>query len=171
MSENTIEYLLDQQIKDTLSEVASLGLETDEKGSSARAAMTKFTKLHDQRIKEREIDLKEKQLIDQAIAKRDELEIRDKELELTAKKLEQEATRTAAETRLKEQELDIRQKELKESKASRRWHTALEILGITVPAATTVFWLKKGLQFDEEGKIYSSRTPQWLSGITRLFKK
>jgi hypothetical protein len=53
----------------------------------------------------------------------------------------------------------------------RRWRTLLDILGIAVPTAASGYWLYKGMKFEEEVKIHSSRTTQWFSGIARLFKK
>ena len=72
---------------------------------------------------------------------------------------------------IKQAELEQTDEELKEAKRSRRWHTALEILGIGVPVAASAYWMRRGLQFEEEGKVYTSRTMQWLSNHIRLFGK
>ena len=150
---DNIATLLDEEIVKTLNEISSVKSDSNE----AKAAMIKLNSLHNQRVKELEAELKVKQLTDASLFKIDELNLRKNELE--------------TEVELKKNELAQKDAELKEAKKSRRWKTVLDILGITVPTAATGFWIWKGLKFEEEGKIYSSRTMQWVSGFTRMFKK
>jgi len=171
MDDNRIVELLDSEIEKTLEEVSQA-----ETGSeAAKAALTKLGRLHDQRIKELDAILKNKQRIDTDCAKRDELHVREKELEvrqlqlkseLDAKLMQIENERVATQA-----ELEQKTAELQEAKRGRRWRTVLDILGIGVPLLATAHWMSKGLKFEEEGKIYSSRTAQWVGTLTRLFKK
>lgn len=169
--DDRIVRLLDAEIEDTLIEVSQAKTGSDE----AKAALIKLDKLHGQRIKELEAILKNKQLNDASIAKMDELKIHDAEMTMKAKQLEEElklkVQQAADELECKKAELEQKQAELKEAKKARKWKTFLEFLGIAVPTGVTAYWLGKGLKFEEEGKIYSSRTAQWLGGLTRMFRK
>ena len=157
---NNIEEMLDAEIERTLKEISEVETGSEE----AKLALIKLDKLHGQRIKELEAELKNKQLTDASLAKNDENDLRKAELELRVKQAEKEAE-------LKQAELDQKDAELQEAKRGRRWRTVLDILGIAVPTAATAHWLYKGMKFEQEGQIFSSRTVQWLSNHTRLFKK
>ena len=157
---NNIADMLDLEIERTLEEIKDLETGTDK----AKMALIKLDKLHGERIKELTANLKDRQLTDSAIAKADEARFRETELDLKVRQL-------AGELDIRRKELDQKDAELKEAKKGRRWRTFLDILGIAVPTAASGYWLYKGMKFEEEGKIYSSRTTQWFSGISRLFKK
>ena len=169
MSEKIVE-LLNGEIERTLKEVSEAKTGSDE----AKAALIKLDKLHGQRVKELEAILKDKQLNDASIAKMDEAKTRETELELKSKQIEEElklkVQQVSNDLEIKKAELERKDAELKEAKKSRRWHTFMEGLGIAVPIVATGYWMKKGLKFEEEGKIYSSRTSQWIGGIKRLFR-
>ena len=169
--DNKIVELLNEEIERTIQVVSQSKAGSDE----AKAALIKLDKLHGQRVKELEAILKDKQLNDASIAKMDELRTRDAELELKSRQFDEE-------TRFKVQQLSLelesmkaeheqKEAELKEAKKSRRWHTLLDALAILVPTGVTAYWMNKGMKFEEEGKIYSSRTSQWVSGLKRLFSR
>lgn len=158
--ENVIARLLEDEIQKTLKEVSEAKTGSDE----AKQAMIKLDKLHAERIKELETTLKENQRLDASYAKLREDDIRKAELEQRIKQAEMDAE-------LKQAELEQKEEELKEAKRGRRWHTVVDILGIGVPVAASAYWMRRGLQFEEEGKVYTSRTMQWLSSHVRLFGK
>ena len=155
-----IAKMLDSEIERTLSEIAQMETGTDK----AKAALFKLDKLHGERVKELEAELKTTQQVDASLAKMDEKRLKEAELDLRIRQVTEELE-------LRKAELDQKDKELQEAKKGRRWRTLLDILGIAVPTAASGYWLYKGMKFEEEGKIYSSRTTQWFSGIARLFKK
>jgi len=155
-----IAKMLDDEIERTLAEISQMETGTDK----AKAALIKLDKLHGERVKELEADLKNKQLVDATLAKIDEKSLKEAELNFRIKQATEELE-------VRKAELDQKDKELQEAKKGRRWRTLLDILGIAVPTAASGYWLYKGMKFEEEGKIYSSRTTQWFSGIARLFKK
>jgi len=158
--ENNIAEMLDAEIERTLTAIKTAKTGTDE----AKGMLIKLDKLHAERMKELEANLKERQLIDASLAKIDESKIRKAELEQRVKQAE-------ADAELRKAELIQKEAELKEAKKGRIWRTVLDILGIGVPTAVSGYWMYKGLKFEEEGKIYSSRTSQWVSNLTRLFRK
>ena len=159
-AENEILAMLNGEITKTLEEISKVKTGSEE----AKAALIKLEKLHSQRMKETEAILKQKELKDSDLAKLDERAIKWKEAENRQKQLE-------AELAMRDKEVAEKEEELKEAKRGRRWRTALDILGITVPTAITSFWMYQGLKFEEDGKVYSSRTLQWLSSHMRLFGK
>ena len=161
MESSTIRDMLDEEIVKTLQVVAKT---TDMNSDAYKLATAKLKMLHEQRTKELEADLKAREQIDNSMDHADQLHIRQAELDF---KVQQ----AADEQRTKEQEMEIRQEELKEAVKNRRWRTALEILGITVPAGLSCYWMWKGMQFEEEGKIFTSKTGRWLSEHLRLFRK
>lgn len=158
--ENNIAEMLDAEIERTLTAIKTAKTGTDE----AKGMLIKLDKLHAERMKELEANLKERQLMDASLAKIDESKIRKAELEQRVKQAE-------ADAELRKAELIQKEAELKEAKKGRIWRTVLDILGIGVPTAVSGYWMYKGLKFEEEGKIYSSRTSQWVSNLTRLFRK
>ena len=180
-----IERLLDDEIERNLRILATVEDGSDE----SRSALIRLKERHAERSRERENFIKEAQQIDASEAKKKELELREKELNLRDKQLVDETLAKSDELRIREKELNLREMqllqerdlknaelakkdaELVEAKKTRRWKTVLDILGITVPTAATGFWLYKGLKFEEEGKILSSRASTWFSGISRLFTR
>lgn len=160
MGNNEIANMLEIQIQATLEEISTVETGTE----TAKAALIKLDKLHNERIKELEMELKHKQRLDASIAKMDESELRKAELEQRVKQAE-------ADAELRKAELVQKESELQEAKKGRRWRTVLDILGIGAPLIASGYWLSKGLKFEEDGKIYSSRTAQWFGNITRLFRK
>ena len=160
MMNDDIAKLLDTEIKRTIEEISKAKTGSDE----AKAALIKLDKLHGQRIKELEAVMKSDQLIDTSLARNEENRIRDAELKFKLEQLNRDME-------IKNAELEKRDAELQEAKKTRRWRTVLDFLGIAVPTAASGYWLYKGMKFEEEGKVYSSRTSQWFSGITRLFKR
>ena len=168
MDDNRIVDLLDAEIRKTIKDVSQAQAGSEE----AKAALYKLGRLHEQRIKELEAELKNNQRIDSDLAQRDELKIRENELELKLSMMKQEMALKEAqlqnEREFKQAELDKKDAELQEAKKSRRWRTFLDLLGIGVPTAVTAYWMGKGLKFEEEGKIYSSRTSQWVGNMMRM---
>lgn len=156
--ENTIAKMLEEEIVKTLEDVAKVQAGTEE----AKAALMKLEKLQAQRIDELEMALKENKRIDDSYAAMQENAIRKAELENKIKQLEMEST-------MREAELEQKDAELKEAKKTRRWKTVLDILGIGAPIAAGAYWMHRGMQFEEEGKVYTSRTMQWISSHLRLF--
>lgn len=172
--ENEIMELLNEEIKSTLKDVSQA-----ESGSAeAKTALLKLDKLHQRRVEELKMELENNKRNDADCAKRDELAIREKELNIRTRQLDQtdreldaKLNQITNELELKRAELTQKDAELQEAKKSRRWKTLLDILGISAPLLMTAHWMRKGLKFEEEGKIYSSRTSQWIGGLSRLFKK
>lgn len=146
--ENQIVELLNKEIEKTLEDVAKA---TDMEACKALTA--KLSVLHNQRMKELDAALKEQQRFDNDYAKTKELGLKEAELEV------------------KRQEVGIKEAELQEAKKGRRTRTVLDILGIAVPTMATGYWMWQGMKFEEEGKIFSSRTTRWLSEHLRLFGK
>lgn len=159
-AENEILAMLNGEITKTLEEISKVKTGSEE----AKAALIKLEKLHSQRMKETEAILKQQELRDSDLAKLDERAIKWKEAENRQKQLE-------AELAMRDKEVTEKEEELKEAKRGRRWRTVLDILGITVPPAIASFWMYQGMKFEEDGKIYSSRTLNWLSSHIRLFGK
>lgn len=160
MNDNVIADLLNAEIEKTIKEVSQAETGSEE----AKAALNKLGRLHDQRIKELDAALKNNQRIDSDLAKRDEQKLREHELEMKLAQFENDRE-------IKQAELEKKDAELQEAKKTRRWRTFLDILGIGVPTLVTAYWMRKGLKFEEDGKIYSSRTSQWVGNLTRLFRK
>jgi hypothetical protein len=160
MADCMITKLLDEEIEKTLGEVSRVETGSDQ----AKAALIKLDKLHGQRVKELEAQLKEKQRIDTLLMKQDESKLREEELKLKVSQI-------ADELELKRQELVEKEAELQEVKKARRWRTVLDFFGITAPLAVSGWWMYKGMKFESEGQIYSSRTAQWVGNLTRLFRK
>ena len=158
--ETMISTMLDEQIEKTLAVIAEVELGSD----TAKAALSQLEKLQNQRVKELELALKNKQADDQDYAKSKELRLREEELKQRVISAETEAN-------LRKAELEQKDAELKETKRGRVWSTILGVLGIGVPVAASSYWMYKGMKFEEEGKIYSSRTGQWLASHLRLFGK
>lgn len=158
--ENVIAEMLENEIRKTLKEVSDAQTGSEQ----AKAALMKLEKLNTERMKELEQGLKDQQRIDSSYLKSEENSIRKAELEQRVKQAE-------ADLEMKQEELNQKQEELKEAKRSRRWRTVLDLCGIGLPIAASAYWMKRGLQFEEEGKVYSSRTGQWLSQHLRLFGK
>lgn len=159
--ENRIKELLDAEIENTLSTIVHT---TDVESDAYRNAVSRLKILHEERIRELEAELKEKQRTDSDFAKSKEIEIRNAELEFKAQQAE-------AELVLRRAELDQKDAELKEAKKARRVKTVLEILGLAVPLGVSSFWMMEGMKFEEEGKIFSGRTGRWISEHLRLFGK
>ena len=158
--ENVIARMLEDEIQKTLKEVS----EAETGSEAAKLALAKLDKLHAERINELEMTLKENQRLDASYAKLRDDDIRKAELEQRVKQAEMDIE-------LKQAEIEQKEEELKEAKRGRRWRTVLDLLGIGVPVAASAYWMKRGLQFEEEGKVYTSRTGQWLSNHLRLFGK
>ena len=158
--ENIIAQMLEDEIKKTLNEVAQSKTGSDE----AKAALAKLDRLHAERINELEAELKDNQRLDAKYAKLMDDDIRKAELNQRVKQAEMEIE-------IKQAELDQKDAELKEARRGRWWRTALDLLGIGAPIVASAYWMRRGLQFEEEGKVYTSRTGQWLSNHLRLFGK
>lgn len=156
--ENVIAKMLEDEIQKTLKEVANVQTGSDE----AKAALIKLEKLQNQRINELEMALKEKKQIDDSYNVLMQDSTRKAELEQKVKQME-------IESELRRAELEQKDAELTEARKGRRWRTVLDIFGIGAPLAASAYWMHRGLQFEEEGKVYSSRTMQWLSSHLRLF--
>lgn len=182
--ENSIKELLDGEIQKTLVEVSQAQTGTEE----AIAALTKLTNLYQQRLKEEDLELKERTRVDESAKFGSEQELKEKEIDLKFKELESRQAQLNSELDMKknelkvkiaqfnkesaqkQKELELKEKELKGSKIDRILRTILDLLGIAVPLGVTSYWAAKSLKFEETG-TYTSRTPQWISGLTRLFKK
>lgn len=180
--DNNIKDLLDGEIQKTLIEVSQCQTGSEE----AAAAMNKLISLYQNRIKEEDLELKERMRIDEGYKTGVEHDLREKELdmkqaeitarqaqiekELDVKKAELKSRQVqfAKEMAAKEKELELKEKELKGTKVDRIIRTILDILGIAVPLGVTSYWAGKSLKFEETG-TYTSRTPQWISSLTRLF--
>lgn len=181
---DNIRDLLDGEIEKTLVEISKL----TPSSSEAKAELAKLTLMYDRLIKSNEIDLKERQRLDSSYnagndftlkmreleqrksEKQDEFELKKKEFELREKEIAQKERQLAAEKAMHEAELEAKRQEIKGNKIDRIISTVLNILGIVVPISISSYWMKKGLQFEESG-TYTTRTPQWVSTITRMFKK
>ena len=161
MDNNEIRELLDDEIRKTLTVVATT---SDMNSDKFKAAMGKLRQLHDERTKELEAALKEQQRKDSEFAKMQEIDQKSAELDMKVRQM-------ADEIRLREAELAAKNAELEEQKKGRRVRTVLDILGITVPVGVSSYWMWKGMKFEEDGKIYTSRTGRWLSEHLRLFGK
>jgi len=158
--ENMIAELLDKEITRTLEDISTAKTGSEE----AKAALLKLEKLHGQRMAELEADRSNRELVDNSY-------IRTLENDMKKTELDNRLKMSESELEIKRAELEQKELELEEAKRSRRWRTVLDILGIGVPIAASGWWMYNGLKFEEEGKIYSSRTAQWVSGITRMFSK
>lgn len=157
---NIIAEMLDKEIERTIEDISKAKAGTDE----AKMLLIKLDKLHGQRVKELETEIKSRQLTDASLAKLRENKLHEAELELKVKQVSDELE-------LRKQELLKKDDELTEARKTRRWHTFLEFLGITAPLAVSGIWMAKSLKFEEEGKIFSSRASQWVGNFTRLFKR
>ena len=157
MIDATIKGMLEAEIQKTLEEVSKAKTGSKE----SLDAMDKLNRLYTQHIKETEATLKDREVSDRAYHDTMELEQRKAEADAKLQQALQELS-------VKKDELAVKEEELKEAKRGRRWRTALDILGIGLPAAVTCYWMKRGLEFEESGKLYSSRTAQWLSQHLRL---
>lgn len=176
--DNKIEQMLAGEIEATLKELKTLDASSDK----AKAVLVKLSNLQNQRKIELDALLKDKQRMEEAISKSDENEQRmaeleqkrlqtENELKLRTAELEQRRAQAEHELEMKKDELAQKEAELKEAKKSRRWKTAVDVLGISLPIGVGLYGLIKGFEFEEEGKIYSSRTTQFVSGFLRLFSK
>lgn len=158
--DDKIERMLASEIEATLEELKTIDASSDK----AKAALAKLSNLQNQRKIELDALIKEKQRMEEAISKSDENAMRMAELE-------QRKVQSQREFEMRENELAQKEAELKEAKKSRRWKTAVDVLGISLPIGVGLYGLVKGFEFEEEGKIYSSRTTQFVSGFLRLFSK
>ena len=158
--DNSIERMLADEIETTLSALKTMNANTEQ----AKAELMKLARLQELRARELDAILKEKQLAETSMSKVDEMSIRNAELEQKRKQAEEELE-------MKKAELAQKEAELKEAKKGRWWKTVLDIVSIGAPLGVGLYGLKKGFEFEEEGKIYSSRTPQFVSGFMRLFGK
>lgn len=160
-NETVIKELLDSEIRKTLEDIAKT---SDYESEAYRSAIRKLETLHKQRMQEAEAELKVRTQQDAYFTKEEEIKLRNTELDMKVRQAEEEI-------KIKEAEMAIREAELKEAKRGRIWRSVLDVLGIGVPIAATSYWMYKGMKFEEEGKIYSSRTGKWLSEHFRLFGK
>lgn len=160
MMESTIKGLFEAEIQKTLEEIAQAETGSD----NSIKAMDKLSKLHAQYIKEAEASLKSREISEREF---------HNSMELDQKRAEAEGKLKQAldELAFKKEELALKSDELQEAKRGRRWRTLLDILGISVPVIASGYWMKRGLEFESEGKLYSSRTGQWLAQHLRLFGK
>lgn len=166
MEDNTIKSLLDGEIQKTLIEVNQLKTGTDE----AIAAMVKLQQLYAQKIKQEEVDLKERIHIDDAITDSENADLKKQELELRKAELDARAAQVERENQSKLYEMALRDDELRQNKIQNAIHIVLDLLAIIVPVGVSSYWMSKGLKFEESG-TYTSRTGQWLSNHMRLFSK
>ena len=160
MMETTIKALFEAEIEKTLEEIAQAKTGSD----ASLKALDKLNKLHQQYVKESEIAAKNLELTGRELYNSMELDQKRAEAE---GKLKQALDELA----FKKEELALKSDELQEAKRGRRWRTLLDILGISVPVIASGYWMKRGLEFESEGKLYSSRTGQWLAQHLRLFGK
>lgn len=169
--DNKIGQMLDAEIEKTLETISTVETNSD----NAKAALNKLDRLHSQRMRELEAELRERERKDTDYAKTLELELRKAELEAKVKQMEAELNQKVKQMEydidVKKAELAQKEAELKEAKKGRWWRTVLDVLGIAVPTVATGYWLHQGFKFEEEGKIYTSRTSQFLSGIAKMFGK
>lgn len=166
--------MLEEEIKRTIEEISDANLTAEQ----VKTKLVKLNFLCKNRMDEVNAILKETHDCDETLVKREELEAKKAELDLRREELEvkqaqngAEIVRLQQEAKLRERELDQKDAELKEVKRTRRWRTVLDILGITVPTAATGWWILKGMEFEEKGQVYSSRTANFVSAVTRLFNK
>lgn len=68
------------------------------------------------------------------------------------------------------EETALKKKQAKWDKIGTIIKYSLEGIGTVGTLVGTSYWLAKGFKFEETG-CYSARTPQWVSGIERMFKK
>lgn len=161
MENNTIAGMLNEEIVKTLKDIADANAVGDDE---FKRLTEKLKMLHSQRMAELEEERKNLERSDSDYAKMQELTLKKAEVEGRLKQAEAEAEHNRA-------ELEIREAELAEARKGRWWRTALDILGITVPVGVSSYWMFKGMKFEEEGKVYTSRTGQWLMSHLRLFGK
>ena len=79
-------------------------------------------------------------------------------------------TQTNSETAAKKEESILKMKQAKEGRVE-RWVTIfINGAAVFLPILVSSHWMSKGLRF-EEGGTFTSKTANWIGGITRLFKK
>lgn len=79
-------------------------------------------------------------------------------------------SQTNAEVASKKEETVLKTKQAKESRFE-KWATVIiNSAAVLVPAVLSSYWMGKGLHFEETG-AFTSKTGNWISGITRLFRK
>ena len=183
--DNRIERLLALEIEGTMQDLVGLDASSEE----AKTALRKLCQLQDERVKELDALLKNRAQDEATSLKMKELELRETELKQKREQLDAEIAlrmdecavrekealqrqkQAEAEAALRGQELAQKEQELKEAKRTRRWKTVIDAAAIVVPIGVGVYEFNRGLKFEEEGKVYSSRTPGFISGIMRLFRK
>ena len=79
-------------------------------------------------------------------------------------------TQTNSEAAAKKEENILKTKQAKEGRVE-RWVTIfINGAAVFLPILVSSHWMSKGLRFEESG-TFTSKTVNWIGGITRLFKK
>ena len=79
-------------------------------------------------------------------------------------------TQTNSEAAAKKEENILKTKQAKEGRVE-RWVTIfINGAAVFLPILVSSHWMSKGLRFEETG-AFTSKTANWIGGITRLFKK
>ncbi len=79
-------------------------------------------------------------------------------------------TQTNTEAASKKEEMILKTKQAKESRFEKWAAVLMSGAAVIVPAVLSSYWMGKGLRFEETG-TFTSKTGNWISGITRLFRK
>ena len=148
MNDNTIVELLNAEIEKTLTEVSQARTGSDE----ARAALTKLGRLHEQRIKELDAELKNNQRIDSDLAKRDELKIREHEVDQKLSLMEKEMALKLAQ--LENEKLKAQFVEIASAETAYAASAIAEMLGVSTQKASALMRALKadGVVAEGEGK-------------------
>ena len=157
-----LKALIETQYRRTLN-----GLSSEEDDSKA---LRKLDVLNKHLVELEKAANEQSQIYDNLTQKQKELELREKELKLKQDQI-------ALDLSIKEKELAIREKDLKEKSEQAKMESLDRKIQTGVTMGTTLFtswltwhWMKKALKFEETG-TFVSRTPKFISDIKRLFGK
>ena len=125
---------------------------------------------------ENETILALKKEYDKTLAELSDSDIKQEDAEKKMKRLNalgeqyQLMVRTESESDARKEEMELKRKQTNDGKFEKWANIGISVVALIGQLALSSYWMGKGLKFEETG-AFTSKTTNWISGITKMFKK
>ena len=78
--------------------------------------------------------------------------------------------RTESESAARKEDVELKREQTNDGKVEGWSNIGISVVALIGQLALSSYWMGKGLKFEETG-AFTSKTTNWISGITKMFKK
>lgn len=125
---------------------------------------------------ENETILALKKEYDKTLAELSDPDIKQEDSEKKMKRLNalgeqyQLMVRMESESAARKEDMELKRKQTNDGKFEKWANIGISVVALIGQLALSSYWMGKGLKFEETG-AFTSKTTNWISGITKMFKK